>query len=152
MPCSWSSTRPRGPSTWGSPTPHFTIESVLVAAEDVQLTLEPGLRVLTIRDFSVEGWLDENYPDIDRISVGSFAEGLAMLREGEADAFVDVWQVVHAIAEMEGMTVYNAGPTGYSYDLTVGYRSDQPVLGSILQKTLDYIPQSTLERLQSTTP
>ena len=136
----------------GFTDPHFTIESVLIAAEDVQLTLEPGLRVLTIRDYSVEGWLDENYPDIDRISVGSFSEGLAMLREGEADAFVDVWQVVRAIAELEGMTVYNAGPTGYSYDLTVGYRSDQPVLGSILQKTLDYIPQSTLERLQSTTP
>ena len=71
---------------------------------------------------------------------------------GDADAFVDVWQVVRAIAEIEGMTVYNAGPTGYSYDLTVGYRGDQPVLGSILQKTLDHIPQSTLERLQSTTP
>lgn len=137
----------------GFTSPHFTIESVLVAAEDVQLTLEePGLRVLTIRDYSVEGWLDENYPDVDRISVGSFAEGLDMLREGDADAFVDVWQVVRAIAESEGMTVYNAGPTGYSYDLSVGYRGDQPVLGSILQKTLEHIPESTLERLQSTTP
>ena len=137
----------------GFTSPHFTIESVLVAAEDVQLTLEePNLRVLTIRDYSVEGWLDENYPDVDRISVDSFTEGLTILREGGADAFVDVWQVVHAIAELEGMTVYNAGPTGYSYDLSVGYRGDQPVLGSILQKTLDHIPESTLERLQSTTP
>ena len=137
----------------GFTAPHFTIESVLVAAEDVQLSLdEPGLRVLTIRDYSVEGWLDENHPNVDRISVGSFAEGLAMLRDGDADAFVDVWQVVHAIAESEGMAVYNAGPTGYSYDLSVGYRGDQPVLGSILQKTLDHIPESTLERLQSTTP
>jgi ABC-type amino acid transport substrate-binding protein len=137
----------------GFTDPHFTIESVLVAAEDVQLSLdEPGLRVLTIRDYSVEGWLDENYPDIDRISVGSFAEGLAMLRADEADAFVDVWPVVRAIAEDEGMTVYNAGPIGYSYDLSIGYRGDQPVLGSILQKTLDYIPESTLERLQDTTP
>ena len=124
-----------------------------MAAEDVQLSLgEPGLRVLTIRDYAIEGWLDENYPDIDRISVDSVAEGLAMLRAGEADALAEVWQVVRAIAEQEGMAVYNAGPTGYSYDLSIGYRGDQPVLGSILQKALDSIPGSTLERLQGTTP
>lgn len=133
----------------GFTDPHYTVESVLVAAEDVQLSLdEPGLRVLTIRDYSIEGWLDENYPDIDRISVDSFAEGLAVLRAGEADAIADVWLVVHALAELEGMTVYNAGPTGYAYELNIGYRNDQPTLGSILQKTLDNIPESTLERLQ----
>lgn len=133
----------------GFTDPHYTVESVLVAAEDVQLSLdEPGLRVLTIRDYSIEGWLDQNYPNIDRISVGSFAEGLAMLRAGEADAFADVWLVVRALAELEGMTVYNAGPTGYAYELNIGYRNDQPALGSILQKTLNNIPESTLERLQ----
>ena len=133
----------------GFTAPHYTIESVLVATEDVQLSLEiPALRVLTIRDYSIEGWLDQNYPDIDRISVDSFAEGLAMLREGEADAFADVWLVVSAIAEQEGMTVYNAGTTGYAYELNIGYRGDQPILGSILQKVLDFIPESTLDRLQ----
>jgi hypothetical protein len=32
--------------------------------------------------------------------------------------------------------------------LFVGYRSDQPVLGAILQKALDTIPASALERIQ----
>ncbi len=137
----------------GFTEPHFNVESVLITTQDRQLSLdEPGLRVLTIRDYAIEDWLDENRPDVGYVSVGSFAEGLAMLREGSADAMADVWQVVSAIAEIEGMTVYNAGPTGYSYDLSIGYRGDQPVLGSILQKALDSIPESTLERLQGTTP
>ena len=133
----------------GFTTPHYTIESVLVTTQEMQLAMdEPGLQVITIRDSAIEDWLDENHPDIEYVSVGSFEEGLALLQQGEADAFADVWRVVQAIAEREGMTVYNAGPTGYSYDLSVGYRSDQPVLGTILQKALDTIPASALERIQ----
>jgi hypothetical protein len=49
-----------------------------------------------------------------------------------------------------GITVYDAGPTGYEYDVAIGYRSDQPLLGSIMQKTLDGIPQSVLESIQGT--
>ena len=133
----------------GFTTPHYTIESVLVTAQEMQLAMdEPGLQVITIRDYAIEDWLDENHPDVEYVSVDSFEEGLALLRQGEADAFADVWPVVQAIAEREGMTVYNAGPTGYSYDLSVGYRGDQPILGSILQKALDSISASALERIQ----
>ena len=63
-----------------------------------------------------------------------------MLGAGEADAFAATWPVMRAIAEMEGMIVHNSGPTGHSYPLAVGYRSDQPVLGSIMQKALDASP------------
>ena len=133
----------------GFTTPHYTVESVLVTAQEMRLAMdEPGLQVITVRDYAIEDWLDENHPDIGYISVDSFEEGLALLRDGEADAFADVWRVVQAIAEQEGMTVYNAGPTGYSYDLSVGYRGDQPVLGSILQKALDAIPAYMLEKIQ----
>ena len=112
-----------------------------MAAEDRQMSLdEPGLGVITIRNYEIEDWLDENRPDVGYISVDSFEEGLALLRNGEADAFAATWPVVRAIAEQEGMTVYNAGPTGHSYPLSVGYRGDQPVLGSILQKALDASP------------
>ena len=133
----------------GFTSPHHTLETRLVAAEDRQMSLdEPGLQVITIRNYEIEDWLDENHPDVVYVSVDSFEEGLALLQQGEADAFADVWRVVQAIAEQEGMTVYNAGPTGYSYDLSVGYRSDQPVLGAILQKALDTIPASALEQIQ----
>ena len=87
----------------GFTTPHYTVESVLVTAQEMQLAMdEPGLQVITIRDYAIEDWLDESHPDVGYISADSFEEGLALLRDGEADAFAGVWRVVQAIAEREG--------------------------------------------------
>ena len=124
----------------GFTNPHYILESALVTTDDRMLRIDdPDLVLITIRDYSIEAWLDENHPDTKYISVDSFAEGLAMLRDGEADAFADVWPVVHALAELEGMTVYNAGSAGFSFDLSIGYSSDQPILGSILEKSVAVI-------------
>ena len=89
-----------------------------------------------------EDWLDENHPEIGYTSVDSFAEGFEVLQSGEADALIGVWEIVSHIAEVEGITLYDAGPAGFEYVLNIGYRNDQPVLGSILQKALDSIPAS----------
>ena len=133
----------------GFTKPHYIVETSLVTLEEASLDMDTeGLRLLTIRNYEIEDWLDKNYPDIEYISVNNTLHGLEMLQQGGADAFAATWPVALDIAETEGMTVYNAGPTGHAYQLSVGYRSDQPVLGSILQKVLDQIPQSTLERLQ----
>jgi ABC-type amino acid transport substrate-binding protein len=79
----------------GFTSPHHTLETRLVAAEDRQMSLdEPGLQVITIRNYEIEDWLDENHPDVVYVSVDSFEEGLALLQQGEADAFADVWRVV----------------------------------------------------------
>ena len=42
--------------------------------------------------------------------------------------------------------IYNAGPTGHQYDLSVGYRHDQPIMGSILHKALNKIPESATQQ------
>ena len=133
----------------GFTTPHYTVNTALATTKEGSLTLDdPGLRLLTMRNFEIEDWLDNNYPDVSYTSVDGFLEGLAMLQNGEADAMAAAWPVISAIAGRDGITVYNAGATGHSYELSIGYRNDQLILGSILQKTLDYIPASTLERLQ----
>ena len=128
---------------------HYVVETSLVTAEEAQLDMGmEGLRILTVRDYSIEAWLDENHPEIEYVSVDGPVQGLEILREGGADAFAIAWPVALGMAEMEDMDIYNAGPTGHSHHLSIGYRSDQPVLGSMLQKVLDSIPQSTLEQLQ----
>ena len=136
----------------GFTTTHYTIDTVLATTTFGSLSLDdPGLRLLTIRDYEIEDWLDNNRPGVVYTSVDGFVEALAILQNGEADALAAAWPVISAIARQEGITIYNAGSTGHSYELAIGYRSDQPVLGSILQKTLDHIPASTLERLQGAT-
>lgn len=132
---------------------HYTVESVLISADEKRLSMnEQDLRILTVRGHAIEEWLEENYPEINYASVGSFADGFEMMLNGEADAFADVWEVVDFTAMLESMSIYNAGSTGHSYEMAIGYRNDQPLLGSILQKTLDYIPTYTLERLQGAPP
>ena len=136
----------------GFTTTHYTIDTVLATTEFGGLSLDdPNLRLLTILDYEIEDWLDNNHPGVGYTSVDDYAEALTILQNGEADALAATWPVISAISREEGITIYNAGSTGHSYELAIGYRSDQPVLGSILQKTLDYLPASTLERLQGAT-
>ena len=47
--------------------------------------------------------------------------------------------------DIRDRNVYNVGATGHQYDLTVGYRNDLPLLGSIMQKVLDQIPQEKID-------
>ena len=127
--------------------PHYTVNSVFGTLSDEQMELgDPSLRLLTPRDYAIEAWLDENHPDIDYRSVASLAEGFELLLSGEADALLDAWPVLHAAADSAGITLYDGGNTGFSYDLAIGYGNDLPILGSILQKALDSIPPHMLEQ------
>ena len=133
----------------GFTTPHYTVETRLVTLHDTTLDITyEHLQLLTLRDYAIETWLDQNHPDISYISVDDIPQGFEMLQRGEADAFALTWPAAQDTAATEGIPIYDAGPTGYAYHLSIGYRNDQPVLGSILQKTLDSIPASTLERIQ----
>ena len=136
----------------GFTTPHYTVETRFVTLQDTDVSLtDENLRLLTVHNYAIETWLDENHPDISYISVDDLHHGFGMLQQGDADAFALTWIAAMDIAEAENITIYDAGPTGYAYHLSVGYRNDQPLLGTILQKTLDVIPDSTLERLQDVT-
>ena len=130
----------------GFTTPYLTITTDIVTLGNEPITPEQlaSLRVATIQEAAIETWLDENYPDVDYISVPHLQAAVEMLSEGEIDAFLESWEAVHYAAEQLGITgVYNAGPTGHGYDLSIGYRGDQPILGSILQKALDAVPDTT---------
>ena len=128
-------------------SPHYTVKTTLVSLSNTPLNIDDeGLRLITIRSYAIESWLDENHPDIEYISVDSPAEAFDLLAAGDADAFASVWPVATYHAKMSGIdNVYNVGTTGHQYDLTVGYRNDLPLLGSIMQKVLDQIPQEKID-------
>ena len=124
-------------------TSHYTVETRIVTSTDRETTLEDeNLILVTIEGYAIEAWLDENHPGIEYTSVTTFAEGLELMKTGEEYAFAATWPVIVTYAETAGIDVYNAGPTGYQYDLNVGYSNENPILGSILQKVVDAIPAS----------
>ena len=128
-------------------SPHYTIKTSMISLNDTSLNIDDeGLTLVTINGYAIEAWLDENHPDIEYIPVDSPADAYALLAAGGADAFTSAWPVAVHHAKMSGVdNVYNVGTTGHQYDLTVGYRNDLPLLGSIMQKTLDNIPQERID-------
>ena len=128
-------------------TSHYTVEARIVTSTDRETTLEDeNISLITIEGYAIEAWLDENHPGIEYTSVANFAEGLELMKTGEEYAFAATWPVIVTYAETAGIDVYNAGPTGYQYDLNVGYSNENPILGSILQKVVDAIPASQVEQ------
>jgi len=124
----------------GFTTPHFTVSSDVATLGSEQLSSEDlnNITVAVIENYAIVDWLNENRPDVEYVGVAGFEEGLALLQDGEVDAFIDVWDVLAHHAERLGIeNLHNAGPSGHSYDLSIGYLGDQVILGSIMQKTLD---------------
>ena len=123
---------------------HTIVSTNIITTGTELLTMDDlsELRVGTIKGHAIEAWLDENYPEIEYKSLKNTNTALTLLEFGKLDAYLDSYKVakynernvIDAAAYL-----FNAGETGYNYDLSIGYRSDQPLLGSILQKALDSV-------------
>lgn len=123
---------------------HTTVSTDIITTGTESLNMDDlsELRVGTIRGYAIEAWLDENYPEIEYQSVKNTDTALTLLEFDKLDVYLDSYQVAkyNERSVISGpITLFNAGETGYSYDLNIGYRSDQPLLGSILQKALDSV-------------
>ena len=125
---------------------HYSLKTYMASLNDAPLNIDDDSLVLaTIRGYAIESWLDENHPDTQYVSVDNQSEAFEVLQAGDADAFASTWPSVVHYSKLSGVdNIYNAGSTGHQYDLTVGYRNDLPILGSIMQKTLDNIPQQKI--------
>ena len=132
----------------GFTTPHIKInaEIATLGSEPVSVEDLVDLRVATVRDYAIETWLDENHPGVEYISVDTTGAGLEMLEAGEVDAFLEAWlTIVYHGRELGIEGLYRAGTIDSSDVMSIGYRIDEAVLGSILQKTQDRIPPIPLE-------
>ena len=125
---------------------HYSLKTYMASLNDAPLNIDDdSLVLITIRGYAIESWLDENHPNIQYVSVDDQSEAFEVLQAGGADAFASTWPSVVHYSKLSGIdNIYNAGSTGHQYDLAVGYRNDLPILGSIMQKTLDDIPQQKI--------
>lgn len=130
----------------GFTKPHFMLQPSLVTATGQPVTIDdPGLRVLTPAGYFIEDWLDVSKPDLQYTSVPSIREGLLMLQNGTGDTLAGNWLPILAEAQNLNITIHNSGATGAVSGLHVAYQRDNPILGSILQKTLDLIPEDLID-------
>ncbi|ABK77508.1 ABC-type amino acid transport/signal transduction system, periplasmic component/domain [Cenarchaeum symbiosum A] len=136
----------------GFTSPHTEVEARIImkgdpVEEEVTVDDLVGLRVGTVRNYAIEPWLDENHPDVDHWPVDDIKTGLIQLNRGELDAFLEVWPVAqHHAGELGIRTLYDAGPL-LQYNMTIGYRDDMPILGSVMEKALGMIPEDRMAEL-----
>ncbi len=127
----------------GFTTSYDTLPTNIITTGDQPVSPEElaDMAVVTVVNYGIESWLDENRPDVNYKSVDDIKAGLDAIQAGDADVFLESWIVVSHKAEELGIEgLYDAGSTGYGYDFTVGYRGDQPLLASIMQKAVDSVP------------
>ena len=94
-------------------------------------------KVVSVENYAVNQWLDDN--GITYSEVGTTVEALQLVADGTYDAHIENWDVAQRIDSASTAHLEDAGLSGYTYDLTIGYTATNTELGGILSKVLDGI-------------
>lgn len=96
-----------------------------------------GKLVGVVEGYASDELLRYNYPDIELSYYNATVLGLRALASGEIDAFVDNLAVANFLIKKEGLTNLKiSGQAPFTYDLSIGVRSDWPLLASAIGKAL----------------
>ncbi len=131
-------------------TPHTIIPASIISTtegENISIDDLANLRVITVKDFSTESWLDANHPGIKYISVNDVSTAITYIESGIGDVYLGSYKIASYHAANAGATVYDAGDLGYEYKLSIGYDKDKPIMGAILEKTLASISEQQKEMM-----
>ncbi len=128
----------------GFTEPHsrISVDMITVGTQTLDVKELAELRVATVKDYAVESWLDQNKPEVRYTSFENAAAALEALEAKSMDVFLENEHVASITAAKAGISgVFNAGPSGYEYVLSIGFAKESGELGTILQKAIDAIPQ-----------
>jgi polar amino acid transport system substrate-binding protein len=99
-------------------------------------------KIAIIKDYSVNNFLQRDFPQIERVTVNSVSEGLDALSTRKADAYIDVLAVGgYQIAAGGYTNLQVASTTPYKLDFAIGVRKDWPQLIGIFNKVLDSLSE-----------
>lgn len=127
--------------------PYLTFPAVILTRQnEIQYTTMAelaGKRVGVTRGYAVHEYVQSHFPQLSLEPVNSIDEGLNLLSYGQLDAMVCINAPALYYLEKNGLTnLHVAGKSGYFLKLAIASRNDEPLLGSILAKALDHIPDN----------
>ncbi|MFK7159906.1 transporter substrate-binding domain-containing protein [Marinospirillum sp. MEB164] len=97
-------------------------------------------RVAVVRGYASDEHLSRDYPTANLVRVETALEGLRLVASGEVDAYAGNLAVASHLIQREGLANLKiSGSTNYGYHLSIGVRSDWPLLQSIMEKALSSI-------------
>ncbi len=110
------------------------------AFHDLTLDKLRGLKVVSLARDVTDDYLNEHYPDLDKVLVPDVPTGLKMISFGVADAMVVNEATASFYTGQLGLTnLVIAGQSEVVWPLSFASRREWPQLHSILQKALDSI-------------
>jgi len=99
-------------------------------------------------NFTAHNILKSKYPDMSFVLVNSVKEGLELVSNNEAYAFVDIQPVLfYNIAKYGFDNLKVSGNTGLSFNIKFMIRDDYPLLQSILNKAISSISINELDEI-----
>lgn len=124
-------------------SPHSVLDWNIVTREPREVSTDDlaGMRVGTIRGYSVENWLDDHDAGIDYISLDTVDRAIESLHSGRIDALIEWWPAVDRRAAELGMGgLHNAGAIEFGMPLSAAVAKDNVILRDILDKAIAAIP------------
>lgn len=124
-------------------SPHSVLEWNIITKDQREVSTEDlaGMRVGTIRGYSVEGWLDEHDAGIDYASLDTIDRAIESLESGQIDAIIEWWPAVSRRAAELGVDgLHNAGTIEFGMPLSAAVAKDNVILRDILDKAIAAIP------------
>jgi len=107
-----------------------------------------GKKLGVVKSYSLNQILKEKYPNINIVEVDSIKDGLQRVKDGELYGFVDSIITIgyeiqnNFITELKISSQFNM-----NHPLSIASRNDEPLLHSILQKSLADIDEKTKQNL-----
>lgn len=101
-----------------------------------------GKRIVVERDYFEDEYLRDHYPDVQRIQVDNSLQALLKVSAGEADGYIGNIAVASYLISKNVIPKIRTGPYVDMGDLSlsIGVRSDYPILRSILNKAIAALP------------
>ncbi|MBF0371472.1 MAG: transporter substrate-binding domain-containing protein [Magnetococcales bacterium] len=99
-----------------------------------------GKKIVVIKSYWLEEVLRETYPGIIQVPVATVQDALLTVTQNQADAYVDsLLTAGHYIQESGFTNLQVSGHTHLQMDLSMGVRSDWPMLAQLLEKAINHM-------------
>ena len=112
------------------------------------ISLIKSKKIAVGNNFTAHNILKTKYPDMNFVLVDSVKEGLELVSNNEAYAFIDIQPVLfYNIAKYNFDNLKISGNTGLTFNIKFMIRDDYPLLQSILNKAISSISINELDEI-----
>lgn len=104
--------------------------------------------IAVVKDYWSHELLKSNYPNIKLLTVETVQEGLSAVLDGRADGYLGNLAVINYTIRKYGLEgVRIVGQFAERFELAIGVQKNDPLLFSILQKTLNSVTQEQRDEI-----